>query len=77
MPRRVAVLQERQPHGRRGRITPVFDPELGKNVGDVTFDRALAEVALGDLRVRQPLAEESEHLALALGERDDHRGRLP
>jgi hypothetical protein len=46
------------------------EAELGERVGDVLFDRALAEVQTsGDLSVRVPRADQAGDLALACGQR--------
>lgn len=51
---------------------PVVHPQPGQDGADVRFDRALHHMEpTGDLPVRQPAAEEGQHLALPGGERRD------
>src|SRR5438105_3986491 len=45
-----------------GRLGPAPEPELGQDVADVVLHGLAADVeAVGDLRVRETMAEEGEH----------------
>ena len=57
------------PGGVGGGLGPAAQAELGQDVADVVLDGLAAdEEAVGDLRVRQAVAEQVEHLGLALGQ---------
>ena len=58
-------------------LHPVAQVELGQAVRDVGLDGGLAQdEPFGDLGVGQSLAEQLQHLALALGEPVEQRGVL-
>ena len=78
-PRRSARRPSRRrprPVGDLGGLRAVGHAELGEDVGHVQA-RGLGadEQALGDLPVRQPLADQLEHLGLARGEAERGAGR--
>ena len=65
MARRGQSIEPGPGGARRGRRAR-GEIELAQDVGDVPVDRVLAEhQPLGDLRIRQPVGEQAEHLALA------------
>src|SRR5919201_6410633 len=58
------------PDGVGGGLGPAPEAELGEDVADVVLHGLPADVEpVGDLRVRQPEAEQREHLSFTLGER--------
>ena len=65
------------PGGVRGGLGPAAQAELGEDVADVVLDGLAADVeALGDLGVGQAVAEQVEHLGLALGQQAAARAWL-
>jgi hypothetical protein len=66
--RRLA-LHETETDGESGGVAPVGRSQLADDVGDVKLDGARADVELvGNLRIREALAEKVEYFPLAQGE---------